>query len=751
MSCPHAAGAGALVVQWYQKTYGVKPQSSMVKAMLVNGAVDMVGGNGKTIPNKYAGWGRLYLRNTFARDTGTAMTHIDDKELSTGQEFSVTAAAQDPAKPLKITLAWVDPPGTAGCTVCTVNDLDLVVDGSAGTYYGNNFASSWSQAGGSASAIDVLENVFIQSPTGTYTIRVKGTNVAQGPQKFSLVVYNAGAAGGAIQFDTPKGGEAFKGGDSVSVAWKSTGQFQANSLSVAFSKDNGVSWDPPFAQGQPLNGSAQWTAPTIDTKDGVMRAIAKDMQGKDVEVRSGRFSVDSTPPTATVQALPKVTFSKDFDIPYTATDAVSGVGEVEIFYRVDGGAYASGGKPISSPYNFSAPSEGLYEFYASAVDKAGHQEQAPASPEANTLVDLTPPSLLSSTPANGAKDVALNPTVQLVFSEPMDQASVASGIIVTPTVTKGALTWDATGAKASFPIGPLKFATQYDIAVAGKDRAGRPLANSTVRFTTVAIPPNPSTMQGRVYDVGNQVGLAGATVRAIWEGSEFKRVTTNGTGGYVIDKLPSGSYVVIAEKSGFEAQNRSLTLPEGATETVDFFLTPPGKPAGVLNGVVKDGGGSPLEGATVTAGKAKAKTAADGLFSFTLLAGTYDVLATRTGYVDAKEPVTVDAGQVKEITLTLQQKPSSDIMTMTVAGIPLLMLIIALAVALVAAVIAVKLAKRASGSKCRYCSARVPKGAYACPACGAAAGGPMPPAGPEAYPMDQYAEGPPPPIIPPQG
>jgi hypothetical protein len=270
-----------------------------------------------------------------------------------------------------------------------------------------------------------------------------------------------------------------------------------------------------------------------------------------------------------------------------------------------------------------------------------------------------------------------------------------------------------------------------------------------VKFDTLAIPPNPSTIQGRVFDVQNQVGLAGATVRAVWEGSEFKRVTTNGTGGFVIDKLPSGAFVVFAEKAAFEPQNRSLNLAEGVVETLDFFLTPPGKPAGTLKGVVKDASGSPLEGATVTVGKAKAKTASDGLFRFELLAGSYDALATKAGYIDAKESATVDAGKETEVTLTLQQKPSTDILSMSVAGIPLLMLIIALVIALIAGVVAMRVVKRMGGVKCQFCSTKIPKGLYACPVCGAAVGPSFQPAGQMGY--GPYDQGPPPPIIPPQG
>ncbi|MGH7339348.1 MAG: S8 family serine peptidase, partial [Candidatus Rokuibacteriota bacterium] len=289
MSCPHVAGSTLLVFQWHKREYGTAPSPAMNKAMLVNGAMNMVGGNAADIPNTYEGWGRVNMNDTFAKSRGVMMTHLDDKELATGQEFTLSASAADPLLPLKITIAWDDQPGASGANPALVNDLDLVVESGAGTYNGNNFATSWSVTGGQPSTIDNLENVFIQNPSGAYTIKVKGANVPTGPQKFALVVFNSGAPSGNVKLDTPKGGEMWKGGDSVNVAWTSSGPLQANSVALSFSKDGGTTWEPPFAQGQPLNGTLQWTVPQVDTTTGMLRAMAKDSGGGDVEARSGAF------------------------------------------------------------------------------------------------------------------------------------------------------------------------------------------------------------------------------------------------------------------------------------------------------------------------------------------------------------------------------------------------------------------------------------------------------------------------------
>jgi hypothetical protein len=184
------------------------------------------------------------------------------------------------------------------------------------------------------------------------------------------------------------------------------------------------------------------------------------------------------------------------------------------------------------------------------------------------------------------------------------------------------------------------------------------------------------------------------------------------------------------EKSGFDTATGNITLGEGDTKTMDFVLTPPGQKAGAIKGKVVDAGGAAVEGATVTAGKQKSTSAADGSFRFDIVAGEHDVKASKAGYVEARETVTLGAGEEKEVTLRLEAKPGSDIMSMSVAGIPLIGLIVALLALFVAAAAAMALMKRRGGGKCQYCSAKLSKGAFSCGVCGAPVGGPSL-AGPE--------------------
>lgn len=102
---------------------------------------------------------------------------------------------------------------------------------------------------------------------------------------------------------------------------------------------------------------------------------------------------DDTPPDSEAGPLPPYHNVSYFQIPFTASDATSGVSYVMLYYRVDGGSYQHyNGTFYSSPIPFTAPSEGIYDFYTVTRDVAGNVETAPATPDCSTEVDLTVPA-----------------------------------------------------------------------------------------------------------------------------------------------------------------------------------------------------------------------------------------------------------------------------------------------------------------------------------------------------------------------
>ena len=184
-SCPAAAGAGALYANWYKQHYeGKSPSPAMIKAMISTHADDMVGGDTgwgaeiPHIPNKWVGWGRINLADAFG---DLAREIVDETELftQTGQSFNMgNLRPFDPAKPVKIALAWTDAPGaTTGNNYNNNLDLLVSVDGAV-EYKGNVFENAISIPGGEFDEKNNLEMVFLPgASTGVFEISIIAANI----------------------------------------------------------------------------------------------------------------------------------------------------------------------------------------------------------------------------------------------------------------------------------------------------------------------------------------------------------------------------------------------------------------------------------------------------------------------------------------------------------------------------------------------------------------------------------------------
>jgi serine protease AprX len=197
MSNPLVAGGAAVVRDFYQKTAGIAASAALVKATLVNSAVDLldenndgINDNANPIPNRHEGWGRVDLA---AATDGTRQFVDGATSLTTNGSATYTYSIGTAGSPFKVTLAWSDYPSTTSASKNLVNDLDLIVTAPDGTrYLGNVFAAGWSQPAGAADRTNNLENVYVQSAaSGSWTVEVRGFNVPNGPQPFALVIDGA--------------------------------------------------------------------------------------------------------------------------------------------------------------------------------------------------------------------------------------------------------------------------------------------------------------------------------------------------------------------------------------------------------------------------------------------------------------------------------------------------------------------------------------------------------------------------------
>jgi hypothetical protein len=129
------------------------------------------------------------LRDQVAADLFTA----------SGQTRSYTGTISSSAKPVRITVAWTDAPGSTSGNAYK-NNLDLTVAVNGTTYKGNVFSKGTSIAGGTADARNNVESVFLPAgTTGSVLITVAATNINSDgvpnnsnslDQDFALVAYN---------------------------------------------------------------------------------------------------------------------------------------------------------------------------------------------------------------------------------------------------------------------------------------------------------------------------------------------------------------------------------------------------------------------------------------------------------------------------------------------------------------------------------------------------------------------------------
>ena len=213
---PAVSGTLALMQDFFTNTLHLTPSPALLKAMLINGA-RVTGGNIFAVNQavNYQGWGLPQLPNSIPQNltnTASSLYFLDQSPtnvLATGDSRTFIVQPGNPSQPLRITLAWTDPPGNPAAAVKLVNNLDLVVTNltTGAIYYGNYFVSGGNPPYSIASTntdapqfdlINNVENVYIAPSLGArYSVTVIGRSVnvnavtaepANIVQDFSLVV-----------------------------------------------------------------------------------------------------------------------------------------------------------------------------------------------------------------------------------------------------------------------------------------------------------------------------------------------------------------------------------------------------------------------------------------------------------------------------------------------------------------------------------------------------------------------------------
>ena len=261
---------------------------------------------------------------------------------------------------------------------------------------------------------------------------------------------------------------------------------------------------------------------------------------------------DVTPPTvvSTVPADLASGVSPTAAITATFSEAMDAatITSATFFVRPTAGGANVPGTVTYNPSNFTAtftPTGSLAGGTAyTATITTGAKDAAGNALAANKTwtfgtTDSTPPSVTSVSPANNAVNVPTNTTVQITFSEAMDQTTLVSPTTIelkntgTSAVVAGTITYNPATFVATFtPTGPLSNLTNYTLTVKTgvKDAAGNPMASQfTSNFTTAAIADNTAPTIVTRSPANNATGVATNTTVTVTFNEPMDPATINST------------------------------------------------------------------------------------------------------------------------------------------------------------------------------------------------------------------------------
>jgi hypothetical protein len=219
MATPAVAGNAAIIRQFfedssfwattcnpsYSKCGAMNPRGATVKAMLVHSGEAMSSYPGGategtvtlgTTPDILQGFGRVTLSNILPL-SGTTVAgldlFVDELSMTSYTTTTYQVTVTDTTAPLKVSIAWMDPPSDTLSDKLLIHDIDVKVIYPTGAIsFGNEFAGDEENN---------VEQVFISTPaTGVYDVVVTAKNILSIPgyvnsdqQKISVIITSVGS------------------------------------------------------------------------------------------------------------------------------------------------------------------------------------------------------------------------------------------------------------------------------------------------------------------------------------------------------------------------------------------------------------------------------------------------------------------------------------------------------------------------------------------------------------------------------
>lgn len=154
------------------------------------------------VPDIFQGYGRMQLNHLLpmsASSTSSMNLYVHEASLPSYAQNMYEVIILSSDVPLKVTLAWFDPPNDIFAAKLLLHDLDLVVESpSGGVYYGNMPAGSSASSGSGAKRdeFNPNEQVTISNPVvGRWKVYVQAKDIIESEaQSYALVMNMKGIA-----------------------------------------------------------------------------------------------------------------------------------------------------------------------------------------------------------------------------------------------------------------------------------------------------------------------------------------------------------------------------------------------------------------------------------------------------------------------------------------------------------------------------------------------------------------------------
>ncbi|MCM8785471.1 MAG: carboxypeptidase regulatory-like domain-containing protein [Candidatus Omnitrophica bacterium] len=128
-------------------------------------------------------------------------------------------------------------------------------------------------------------------------------------------------------------------------------------------------------------------------------------------------TIDSSPPTSYISALPPTIKDKNVQLILNGSDNGSGVDFFEIYVSTDSGPYVLYTTTQSNTVDFTGDYNRTYRFYSVAQDLVGNKENPPTTPDATTTLQI-PTYTITATAGPGG---SISPSGQVIVNEGQDQ------------------------------------------------------------------------------------------------------------------------------------------------------------------------------------------------------------------------------------------------------------------------------------------------------------------------------------------